>query len=83
MSAIDWSKVVTAESLAADTLRELKAAEQNWVLSQLDRADDKINAREDLGEDAATWRAYRVALRAYYKQDLWPAEPVRPSAPDA
>lgn len=81
MSAIDWSKVVTAESLAADALRELKAAEQAWCLEQLERADCKINAREDLGEDATVWRAYRVELRTYYKQDPWPTDPVRPIAP--
>lgn len=83
MSTIDWSKVVTAESLAAEALLELKATEQAWCVEQLERADCKINAREDLGEDATEWRAYRVSLRAYYRQDPWPAEPVRPIAPTA
>ncbi|MFI8479626.1 phage tail assembly chaperone [Pseudomonas sp. NPDC078700] len=80
---IDWSKVVTAESRAAEEAKHLAATERQWRDAELVRADNEIRKAEDglLGIDPVAWRAYRIDLRNYPEREGFPTHCPRPNAP--
>lgn len=80
---IDLSKLITKDTLLAESLEEEKLQARLWRDGELYRADVELNKVQD-GMGVGTvgqWRAYRVALRTWPETGDFPS--VRPTAPDA
>ena len=74
----------SAPPVPAPTADELAAIERAWRDGELRRADIEISKAEDTvgAFDAATWRAYRIALRDWPADPAFPDPASRPVAPD-
>ena len=74
----------TAPPVPPPTADELAAIGRAWRDGELKRADIEISKAEDTAGmfDAVTWRDYRMVLRDWPADPLFPDPASRPIAPD-